>query len=71
MSKKDAKTLHIDQVKEKCILCNKSNHWALLLVKIPEYVSQCLDCVENNLDDKEYIWENEWWWIWRIGHGFI
>ena len=53
MSKKHL-NIDINQIKEKCIICDKCNHGALLLVKIPEYVSQCLDCVEKNIDTKKY-----------------
>lgn len=58
-------------VVEECFLCKKSDYWTILIVKVPEWVCQCLDCAEEYPDNKVYKWVNWCWQLYKIGEWFI
>ncbi len=54
-------------VNEECILCWYKEYWGILIVKLPEMVSQCPDCAEKYPDTK-----NKYCWVlYKIGYDFI
>lgn len=64
------KPLNID-INEECLLCWKKSYWEILLIKIPEMVEICLDCVEKNPDNKKYEWKDWWRLVWQIWKGIL
>ena len=52
---------------EECILCWYNEYWGILIVKLPEMVSQCIHCAEKYPDTK-----NKYCWVlYKIGYDFI
>lgn len=56
---------------EKCIICDKWDGRRPLVVKIPEFVSFCLDCCDKHADDTVYDLKEWWWGIYRPWEWFL